>query len=170
MHYYEDKDVDWSGISYSAEFIGKWLRKYARINVRDWKEKFGTVRVYCSIGFTCFHSFVYPGYIWIHKWWPYKLDLWLSYKTPILKWINCIIIPIQTRLYIWRYAKAIEKWPHLAHEILCCADYPELLKPLKEDLKRRNLYNYGKSKEKAKKKIYRRSKHNSKSKRKIRKS
>lgn len=130
MHDWSDEAVDWKGINDAAAFIAVWLRKYARLGVRDYKEKWGTVRVYCSIGFDCFHSVVWPGYVWIHTWWPYKFDLWLSYHTPILNLINRIVTPIQCRLYRWRYRKAIEKWPHLRLEILCAADFPELLRGL----------------------------------------
>lgn len=128
MHsWYDDKDpVDWNGINEAARYIAEWLRKWARMGVRDYKEKWGTVRVYCSFGFDCFHAVVYPGYCWIHKWWPYKLDLWISYHTPILKWINRIVIPIQQKLYIWRYTRAVQKWPHLYNEIVSCADYGKL--------------------------------------------
>lgn len=132
MHsWYDDNDpVDWDGINDAVPYIGEWLSKYARIRVRDYKEKYGTVRVYCSFGFDCFHAIIWPRHCWIHKLWPYKLDLWLSYHTPILKWINCLVVPFQVRLYKWRYAKAVQKWPHLREEITCCADYHELLKDI----------------------------------------
>lgn len=78
----------------AAEYIGSWLRKWARIDL-TWKEKYGTVRIYCSFG--C--------------------------NYPIL---NKILVPIQKYLYVWRYKKAIEKWPDLYVEILAFADWNEL--------------------------------------------
>jgi hypothetical protein len=131
MHNWGDPNVDWDGINDAARFIGVWLKKYARMEVRDYKEKYGTVRVYCSFGWQQIHSILYPGYVWIHKWWPHRLDMWFSYDTPFLKWLNrYIVVPIHVRLYRWRYQQAIKKWPHLREEILCCADWDEVLKGL----------------------------------------
>jgi len=94
MHSYGNwPDELFGDVSAAAEYIGRWLRQYGRINVRDYKEKFGTVRVYCSIGFDQFYNIFFPGYCWIKPWWPNKLDHWLSYKTPLLKWINAIAVP-----------------------------------------------------------------------------
>lgn len=125
-HYWGDESFDWNGLSDAVEYIGVWLRKWPRIQVMQMKEKFGTVRVYCSFGFDCFHSIIWPGYYWIHKWWPYKFDLWLSHQTPILNWINKVIIPIQRKVYAWRYKKAVQKWPHLYNEIVAAADHGKL--------------------------------------------
>lgn len=127
MHSWGDVGVDWSGINDAAWYIAKNLRRYGRIGVRDWKEKFGTVRVYCSIGFDCFHSLVWPGHVWIHKWWPYKLDLWLSYKLRLLYPINYIVIPYQKWVYGQVYKRAVQKWPHLRDEIVSMADFGEIL-------------------------------------------
>lgn len=128
MHDWSDENVDWNGINDAAGYIGYWLRKWVRMDVRDVKEKFGTVRVYCSFGWSSIYSIYRPGYCWYPEWWPVKLDLWLGYDTPIFKWLNKIIIPIQIRAYRWRYRNAVRKWPHLREEIMCCADHQELLK------------------------------------------
>lgn len=125
-HFWSEESFAWKDLSDAINYIGIWLRHWPRISVVQMKEKFGTARIYCSFGWDCFHTIFYPGYCWIHKWWPYKLDLWLSYNTPILKWLNTLIIPIQKKAYIWRYKKAVQKWPHLYEEILGMADYGEL--------------------------------------------
>jgi hypothetical protein len=49
MHRWGDPGVDWQGINDAAAFIGGAL-KTAGIHVADFKEKFGTVRVYCDLG------------------------------------------------------------------------------------------------------------------------
>ena len=99
MHKWGDPDVDWNGISEAAYWIGKQLRRWG-ISVSDCKEKYGTVRVYCSLG-----RWGAPG--------------------PLNKYV---IIPIQQRIYRWVYMYAVRrKWPHLAGEILMGADFEEYL-------------------------------------------
>src|SRR3989304_9535108 len=129
MHSYYDDDsdrVDWAGINDAGRYIGHWLRRWVRMDVRDVKEKFGTVRIYCSFGWNSVYSIYHPGYCWYPKWWPIKADNWLSYHTPIFDWINRMVIPVHKKLYAWRYKKAVQKWPHLYNEIVSCADWGEV--------------------------------------------
>jgi len=124
MHNWGDESVDWGGINDAARFIAVNLRRWGRIAVTDYKEKYGTVRVYCHFGFDCFHSIWRPSYLWIHPKWPYKLDLRLSkYVMPIL---NKIIVPWQIFIYRNFYRRAINKWPHLYKEIVSCAAHGQL--------------------------------------------
>lgn len=126
MHDWSEESVDWEGINAAASYIGLWLRKWARMQVRDYKEKYGTVRVYCSFGWNEFHDIVYPGYCWYRQYWPVALDHFLSYKTPLMRWINLLVYPIHKYLYVWRYKKAVQKWPHLYREIVSAADWGKL--------------------------------------------
>lgn len=110
----------------AATFIGEWLIKWGRIEVKQYKEKFGTVRVYCDdFGFSDFYSIWRPSYYWIPSWWPYKLDRRLSV---ILRLFNYIVVPVQKVLYRLRYKQAVRKWPKIKAEILDYADFPDLLK------------------------------------------
>ena len=78
MHFWGDEDVDWKGIGDAAEYIGKGLRKWGRINVVQYKEKFGTVRVYCSLGIWSLHELTHPGHCYCR----YPAWLWyLNLKT-----------------------------------------------------------------------------------------
>jgi len=129
MHDWGDESIDWKGVDDAAAFIGLWLRKWVRMDVRDYKEKYGTVRVYCGFGWEGVYSIWRPGYVWYPHWWPRRLDFWLS-DTIVWCLINRMIIPLQQMAYVWRYQQAIQKWPHLKKEILCCADYSELLEDL----------------------------------------
>jgi hypothetical protein len=129
MHYWGDPDVPWADIDDAAYYIGKGLRKW-RVDVRQWKEKFGTVRVYCSLGIWGWHQLAYPGYV--HSQWPkwlWKLSLsrWTTWP---LRPLNFFVIPFHKWLYRRYYAKAVQKWPHIREEILCCADFSELLDKL----------------------------------------
>lgn len=129
MHTYYDDDadkIDWQGIEDAAYFIGWWLARWGRMNVSQCKEKFGTTRVYCSFGWDSLYSIYRPRHAWIPSWWPHRLDFVIS--GTILPILNRFVIPIQERLYAWRYGQTIKKWPHLKEEILCGADYPELLR------------------------------------------
>lgn len=123
MHNWGDENVDWDGIDDAGRYIGYWLKKWLRMEVRDIKEKFGTVRIYCSFGWQGVYSIYRPGYVWYPKWWPIKLDHWLAYDTPIFRWINRIVVPLHARMYAWRYKKAVQKWPHLYNEIVSAADH-----------------------------------------------
>jgi len=125
MHQWGDEDVDWDGINDAAYFIGNWLRKYARMNVTDIKEKYGTVRVYCSFGWHGIYPILRPGYCYYPKWWPMRLDFWLA-NTRIFTLLNRLVVHLQCKAYAWRYKKAVEKWPHLYKEIVSSADYGEL--------------------------------------------
>lgn len=125
MHQWSNEDVDWRGINDAAYFIAHWLKTWPRIGVRDYKEKFGTVRIYCGFGWYGIYSIWRPAYCWYPKWWPMRLDFWLA-DTWLFKTLNRIIVPIQMKAYAWRYKKAVQKWPHLYKEIVSQADYGEL--------------------------------------------
>jgi hypothetical protein len=124
MHNWGDETVDWKGIDDAAHWIGVRLARWGRIHVSQVKEKFGTVRVYCSFGFDSFYGIWRPRHCWVAQWWPWRLDLkvfgWIE------RYVNKVVIPIQHKLYAYTYAKAVKKWPHLREEILSCADWGEL--------------------------------------------
>lgn len=128
MHDWSDEKFDWQGLDDAGDYIGEWLRRWTRLSVHDIKEKFGTLRIYCSFGFYRIHDLVFPGYMYTRPWWPNKLDNLMS--SIVLPLLNIIAIPIQKSLYRYRYKKAVQKWPHLREEILCCADFRELLEGL----------------------------------------
>lgn len=126
MHSWNDTSVDWNGISDAATYIAKELRTYARINVRDSKEKWGTVRVYCDFGWYNLHSIMYPGY------YRNQFPKWLAnldnrYLWQLVSLLNIVVVPFHKRFYRKTYRRAIHKWPHLRKEILAGADHSELL-------------------------------------------
>lgn len=123
-------DESFQQVEQAAYYIGSWLSKWARIPVGCTKEKFGTARVYCSFGWSSLYSIYRPRYYWVASWWPYKLDLWLSYKCHLINGLNRLAIPLQKRLYRLRYQQALKKWPHLREEILDGADWIEELQGL----------------------------------------
>jgi hypothetical protein len=125
MHDWSDENVDWQGINDAAYYIGHWLSTWARIPVTNYKEKFGTVRVYCSFGIHGIYGLWRPRYAWYPKWWPMKLDFWLA-KTSCFRLFNRIVVALQVKAYVWRYMQAVKKWPHLYKEIVSQADYGEL--------------------------------------------
>lgn len=111
-----------------AQFIGKRLLK-ARIPVSDFKEKWGTVRVYCTFGWYSLHDIVYPGFHFNHfPLWLQNLDYYVI--SHVVQRLSNLAFPLQVRWYRQTYKKALEKWPHLRYPILECADYPEYLEGL----------------------------------------
>ncbi len=129
MHCWGDEGVDWKGINDAAEFIGTNLRRWGRIGVRDYKEKWGTVRVYCTLGWYQFHCITHPGCGWSR--YPQWLWVWdIHHGSKIVALINPIVERYHAWLYRAVYRLAVKKWPHLKAEILTAADYDELLKGL----------------------------------------
>ena len=131
-HYWNDPsepDFDWAGVSAAAEYIGTRLIKWGRVNVRQWKEKFGGVRVYCSLGFVDWQQITHPGHAFIR--WPSWLYWGLFEHLHWLQWlVNLLVLPYHRWLYARIYRLAVEKWPHLREEILEPADHEEFLQPL----------------------------------------
>ncbi len=126
MHLWGDETVDWAGISAAARFIGTNLVRWGRINVRDYKEKYGTVRVYCDLGWYQFHSITHPSYCYSqYPKWLWSLDC--RYGWRLIRPLNWIAVPYHKWLYRRVYRLAVRRWPHLTAEILACADYHELL-------------------------------------------
>ncbi len=125
MHDWSDESIDWKGINDAAEYIYMYLRRW-RVPVRDYKEKFGTVRVYTGLywerGWLLMHL-LKPGHVyWRFPRWLRTVDYWFP-----THWLNPVIHPFYCWLYIRAYRNALRKWPHLRLEILCGADYSELL-------------------------------------------
>lgn len=132
MHSWGDENVDWDGINNSVEYIGINLRRWGRIGVTQYKEKYGTVRVYISfgLGWRNLLNITHPG--WVHyRCYPQWLSTFDHFVlSRIIPYLNYIVVPYHKWLYRKLYRDMIHKYPHLKGEILCCADYPELLKNL----------------------------------------
>lgn len=129
-HNWGDDDVDWKGIGESARYIATNLKRWGRVGVRDYKEKYGTVRIYLSIGWESLFSVTHPGYVYSRypKWlWSFCCS---KYSRWIFRQINRVVVPYHIFLYRYFYRQAVKKWPHLTEEILCAADFYELLEDL----------------------------------------
>lgn len=124
MHFYND-EPEWPyfcDVANAAHFIGKFLKKWGRVNVRQTKEKFGTARVYCNFGWYQLHDIFYPGYVRNQfPAWLWRLDC--NYAPHIMRIINPLITAYHVWLYKLAYKKAIKKWPHIKKEIIYGADY-----------------------------------------------
>jgi hypothetical protein len=129
MHQWGEENFDWKGLDDAILFIAINLKRWGRISVRQAKEKFGTARIYCSLGWLQFHCITHPGYVFSrYPNWLWHLDC--DYGTKIVKIINYLVYPYHKWLYREVYKHAVAKWPHLKEEILCAADFDELLKGL----------------------------------------
>ena len=124
-----DWSSDWpyfGDVSDAADYIGSFLRKWGRVGVMQTKEKYGTVRVSLSLGWTQLHDITHPGhYFSRYPNWLCKLD-WF-YLSKAIRLLNCIILPYHKWLYNKAYQNAIKKWPYIRDEILIDADYPEYI-------------------------------------------
>jgi hypothetical protein len=127
MHNWSETDFDWEGLNNAIYEIAIPLRKIGRVNVYDFKEKWGQARISCGFGFPMVHNILYPGYAfkqYKHQW-MWALDCYHGHKVTWL--INLVAIPFQKWFYRYLYKKAVFNHPHLRQEILCAADWPELL-------------------------------------------
>ena len=128
MHNWGD-DFDWKGLDEAITFIETNLVRWGRINVRQAKEKFGTARIYCSLGWYQFHNITHPRTVYSrYPQWLWELDVY--YGTKIVPFLFGWVAHYHAWLYRKVYSMAVKKYPHLREEILCCADYNELLEGL----------------------------------------
>lgn len=132
MHNWSDKSVDWKGIGDAARWIGAFCVRWGRINVRDCKEKWGTVRVYCDFGWYGLLSITHPRW---HHYGPYprwlrRLDIYVIPGLIRRSGLNRPVRWWQRVVYRTAYRLALRKWPHLRAEILDAADHAECLEGL----------------------------------------
>lgn len=130
MHDWGEDDFDWEGLNEAINYIDYVLVNYGRINVRQSKEKFGTARIYCSLGWDCFLNITHPRYVHYRPYpnWLKTFDIF--YLSRIIPYLNWFVVPYQKWIYKLAYKNAVKKHPHLKAEICCYADYRELLKGL----------------------------------------
>lgn len=129
MHIWGDEDFDWVGLNKAIRFIETNLVRWGRIGVHQAKEKFGTARIYCSLGWHQFHSITHTGHCFNrYPKWLWNLDC--DYGSKIVGFLFGWVVHYHAWLYRTVYWMAVKKWPHLKEEILSCADYNELLKGL----------------------------------------
>lgn len=127
MYNWGDENVDWNGINNAADFISDFCRKWGRLGGQS-KEKYGTVRFYARFDKLSLHTLIYPGYVYNQfPDWLWKLDC--SYLGQVLRFFfEPLFQKWRTEVYNIAYQKALKKWPHLRAEILCSADFPEIIK------------------------------------------
>jgi len=120
-------EIDYSGIDSAADEIGKFLVKWGRVNVTQTKEKYGTVRVYCSFGWSSLYAITHPTHHYYrYPKWLMLFDIkYLSRIIPPLT--NWAIVPYHKWLYRLAYKRAIAKRPHLRSNIYYSADFMEVL-------------------------------------------
>lgn len=128
MHEWGDKEVDWKGIEDCCYILHTTCARWGRFSGQT-KEKYGTVRFYAYLGNISLHSLLYPEYVYSQfKWhWLWKLDI--DYISPFLNFcFGKIFYKWQSKVYNHAYQKCLKKYPHLRKEILCCADWSDLIK------------------------------------------
>ena len=119
-----DKDI--GDIGDAADWIGARLRKFGRIDVRQTKEKFGTARVYCTLGWSGLHCITHPGYAYSqYPKWLWHLEVY--YFPAIISPLNYIVLPFHRWLYRRTYIQAMRRWPNVRVNIFFGADFQELL-------------------------------------------
>lgn len=129
MHSWGDDFPYFQEVGEAADDIGLFLRRWGRLNVRQTKEKWGMVCVYCDFGWYQMHSITHPGYAFSQypKWfWKFDIDV----LSRVIEPLNKIVVPFHKWLYRLAYKKAVRKYPYIQEEILRGADWPELLEGL----------------------------------------
>lgn len=124
----KERTVDYSGLVYCVSVPNKII--YVRRNGKPvWCGN--SLRCYTGLGWTSLHSIAYPGYIYSQfPDWLWKFDV--NYGYNILKYTGLAYLSYKLHCWAYRrgYAKIVKKFPHIREEILCCADYDELLEGL----------------------------------------
>jgi len=128
MHQWGDTDFDWESLHLATNYLDTFMLKYGRIRISCTEEKYGTVRIYCVLGVYQLHSLTHPQYTYSqYPTWLWNLDCKYISKIFNLRPIRWITFKYQAFIYRLAYKNAVKKWPKLKEEILCCADYDELL-------------------------------------------
>lgn len=126
-HYWGDGFEYFSDAEKAADYIGDFCVKWGRIPVTQTKEKYGTVRVYCTLGTIWgLHGLLKPNYCY-YQWpkWTREIN---SFFEKVFNKFSFIIFPYHKFIYNMAYWNALKKWPHIRGEILCCADHLKYIK------------------------------------------
>ncbi len=133
MPMWGDPDHDWKGIDDACSIIERRLR-FWRVPVYQVKEKFGSVRVYCSLGWSSLHDICYPGHACSRfPGWLWRLDCsWTGNSNTVTGWlwrqtILRLSVWLHKKAYRSAYKKAVRRHPDLAQYILEDADFSDLL-------------------------------------------
>ena len=137
MHYWGDDWEYWDDLNRAIDEFAELSRKHPW-PVRDIKEKYGTMRCYCSLGWDSLHTIIHPRRIFCRwpKWiWRLNLKLTSAYAVFPLGWLwRKTVLPYSFWLCKKRYRRAyktvVNKYPHIAKELVCAVDYRELLEDL----------------------------------------
>lgn len=121
------KNNDYQVLDDIAYNMGQELR-FWRVSVRDAKEKYGIVSIYCSFGITNLHDLIYPGYVYNQfPKWLRKLDEHVINPFMIKSKLTDLIVMFHMYQYTRIYLKYIKLYPKYKENILVGADHRELL-------------------------------------------
>lgn len=115
----------------AANLIHDYCVKWGRFGGQA-KEKYRTLRFYPNFGDLSLHGLLYPDYSYnkFPKWLKWLDDNVIS---ELLSPFITLFTRHQYKIYIKAYKLAIEKYPHIRHNILVHADYSGLLENLIND-------------------------------------
>ena len=125
----KEKMVYYKGKVYCATVPGN-LLYVRREGIPVWCGN--SVRFYASFGCYSLISLTHPGYHYTWSiWQPYvKFDNAVGDYIVRYTGLQAFFGWWQPKVYRRAYKLALQRWPHLRQEILCCADYSELLEGL----------------------------------------
>lgn len=126
-HDWSEKDFDWKGLNDCLTILYRIARRYGRLG-GDIKEKWGQARFYARFGHLSLHTLVYPGYVYNQfPDWLWRLDC--AIIGPSLRFLfERLFARWQMKAYNTAYQRCLKKYPHLRAELLCGADWPELIR------------------------------------------
>lgn len=126
FHHWSDKAFDWKSLDDAVDIIYDTCIRWGRFGGQC-KEKFGCIRFYVKFKPLSFEALIYPGYYY-RKFPPWISTLDDKVFSPVLQFFfGKLWNKWQRKVYNWAYQRALRKYPHLWDEILCDADFPELI-------------------------------------------
>lgn len=126
MHTWDEKDFDWFALDKAGYLISKVL-KAGRIGC-NYKEKYGTLRLYSYFYNGSLHSLCYPGYHYNRfPKWLWHLDVWYIQRICSRIGLRWLIFQFQKPFYTFAYLLAMQKYEHIREEICVDAEYPNLI-------------------------------------------
>ncbi len=123
-HDWSEKDFDWNSLNEAGYLIER-ICAISRLGI-NWKEKYGTLRIYPNFFTGSLHELQYPGYVYCQykflrdQRWYLDIYFWPTvFKYTGMTWL---IRKVQELTYTLAFYIAMKKYPNIKEEICVNAE------------------------------------------------